>query len=162
MNVQADMEAIQPLTERFTRRSPRISKRGVSTVSRMLCHWLKKTGADSANHCTGVGVVSHGNTLSGLTDNILNTAASNRYHFSNCQADTTAFSTGSLNEQEQSIKGIVDLFLKGIESEIITTANGVTTEPAANAVASDKSTDDLLSMMATNMPMSSTVGAVGA
>jgi hypothetical protein len=121
---------------------------------------LRKTGADSTDNFTGIGVVSHGNTLSGLTDNILNTAATNRYHFSNCQADTTAFSTGPLNEQEQSVKAIVDSFLKSIEAETITTANETPAQSAA--AASSKDSDDLLSMMATTMPTSSMVSAVGA
>lgn len=81
-----------------------------------------------------------------MTDNILNTAPNKRYYFDDCQANTTVFSRG-LSSREQSVKSMVEKLIKGIRSETNFTANETTAESAAFTNASDKNSDDLLSMM---------------
>lgn len=100
----------------------------------------------------GIGVVSHGNNLSGLWDNILNTAPTKRYQFSNCQANTAIVSRGALSKQEESIRQLVEDFRKGVASETTLTTNKTSTQSALSACNSAAS-DNVLSMMVPVGPM---------
>lgn len=63
--------------------------------------------------------------LAGLTDNILNTAPTDEYYFSNCQADTTLFSSSPPSKKQKSLNTIMDSFLKvkAMRSESALTIN---------------------------------------
>lgn len=50
--------------------------------------------------------------LAGLTDNILNTAPTDEYYSSNCQTDTTLFSSSPPSKKQKSLNTILDSFLK--------------------------------------------------
>jgi hypothetical protein len=104
----------------------------------------------------GIGIVSHGNNLSGLWDNVLNTAPTKRSRFSNCQANTALVSRGALSEQEESIRQLVEDFRKGMASETTLPTSKTSTQSALSACNSAPSDNDLLSMM---VPVGISAGA---
>jgi hypothetical protein len=95
--------------------------------------------------------------LAGLTDNILNTAPTDEYYFSNCQADTTLFSSSLPSKKEHNLNTILDSFLKvkalgGCESALTFNEAGPTSEIASHQTGDTESVIE---------PVSSALGGGG-